>query len=125
MTKLYNFRIIDSWDGYHAERLHGANGLRFKPPSEHARRLLNETYEWDDSPFRCLHVCFLRRSSGKGARPRAARHNSPGDLYSQPRRRPVRLVRRLRVAAGFPPRSHEHKYYRLGPLVTVPATPFL
>jgi glycosyltransferase involved in cell wall biosynthesis len=126
MTKLYNFRIIESWSGHHAQRLHGGNGLRFKAPNEFSRRLLNETYGWNDSPFRCLHVCFLRRSSRERARAPEAGRESPGERYAVPRRWPVRLFRHLRSAAGIVPVSnHKHTLYRLGPLVTVSALPFL
>jgi len=126
MTKLYNFRIIESWNGHHSQRLHGGDGLRFKPPHEYSRRRLHEAYEWDDSPFRCLHVCFLRRSSRERTRMHGAGRESPGERYGLPRRLPVRLVRRLRSAAGIGSGStRKRALYRLGPLVTVSAAPFL
>jgi hypothetical protein len=126
MTKLYNFSIIESWNGNHAQRLHGGNGLRFKPPNEYSRRQLNETHEWSESPFRCLHVCFLRRSSRERARAPGAGRESPGDRYALPRCRAVRLLRHLRSAVATAPAStHKHERYRLGPLVTVSAAPFL
>lgn len=63
MTKLYNFSIIDAWDGPCRERLHGGT-IHFKPGyGENLRLDLHEKIEWDDADYRCLHACFVRRSS--------------------------------------------------------------
>jgi hypothetical protein len=63
MTKLYNFAAIDRWEGPCPERLHEGN-IHFRPGFAADRRLnLHEQIDWDRSFFRCLHVCFLRRSS--------------------------------------------------------------
>ncbi len=63
MTKLYNFSIIDAWDGPCKERLHGGT-IHFKPGFNDQLRLdLHEQLSWDDADFRCLHACFVRRSS--------------------------------------------------------------
>ncbi len=63
MTKLYNFSVIESWSGECPERLHGGTVV-FK--EGYSRSLRNEMYkevDWEDSDFRCLHLCFLRRST--------------------------------------------------------------
>lgn len=71
MTKLYNFGLIKEWSGDCPERLHGGK-ITFNDGSHALQRLdLHEEISWDDSFFRCLHLCFLRRSSkekenGKG-----------------------------------------------------------
>jgi glycosyltransferase involved in cell wall biosynthesis len=63
MTKLYNFQRIISWDGPCPERLHGGT-IVFQPEySNEDRLLLYEKMHWDSSFFRCLHLCFLPRSS--------------------------------------------------------------
>ncbi len=63
MTKLYNFQAIESWDGYTPERLHGGN-IRFRPGFARGdHRMLQEEVNWEDADFRCLHLCFLKRSS--------------------------------------------------------------
>ncbi len=63
MTKLYNFNAIEDWAGPCAERLHGGS-IRFRPGYHDQLRLdLHKQYSWEDLDFRCLHVCFLRRSS--------------------------------------------------------------
>jgi len=125
MTKLYNFKIIESWNGRHSQRLHGVEGLRFKPPHEYSRYRLNEEHAWDASPFRCLHLCFMRRSSRERWRKGALRE-SPGEIYAVPRRLPVRALRHARTAVGFPPSSRlKGERYRLGEQVTVSAAAFL
>lgn len=63
MTKLYNFRAITRWDGECRERLHGGTPV-FRPEYGPTLRLeLHREADWENSEFRCLHVCFLRRSS--------------------------------------------------------------
>ncbi len=65
MTKLYNFNAISSWEGHCIERLHGGEP-RFRPGYDTLKRCdLNSRYSWEESPFRCLHTCFLRRSSSE------------------------------------------------------------
>lgn len=63
MTKLYNFNAITSWAGDCPERLHGGDVV-FK--SGHNRESVYYLYKkvsWEDSAFRCMHLCFLQRSS--------------------------------------------------------------
>jgi hypothetical protein len=59
ICKLYNFSILKSWN--QRERLHHGrpklkNNLKWKT-------LNMREGPWDDSFFRCLHMCFTRRSS--------------------------------------------------------------
>src|SRR6185369_15232275 len=63
MTKLYNFRAIESWDGAVTHVF--ANGtIKFNPGYDGSLRLnLHETLSWEDAKFRCLHLCFMARSS--------------------------------------------------------------
>jgi glycosyltransferase involved in cell wall biosynthesis len=63
MTKLYNFNAIEEWKGYTPERLHGG-AIRFRDGySRDGRRMLHEEVSWNEADFRCLHLCFLKRSS--------------------------------------------------------------
>jgi glycosyl transferase family 2 len=63
ITKLYNFNAIDAWVGDDSERLHGGQ-ISFRPGyDERSVENLGESVPWDETPLRCLHVCFLRRSS--------------------------------------------------------------
>lgn len=63
MTKLYNFSLISDWSGDCPERLHGGK-IHFKDRASADKRLeLHTIFSWEDSFFRCLHLCFLQRSS--------------------------------------------------------------
>jgi glycosyltransferase involved in cell wall biosynthesis len=115
VSKLFNFERIEAWDGDNPERLHDPSGLVFKPGAEPRKRELNREHSWAASPFRALHVCFLRRSSRQ--RLAGARLNIPDRLA--PRRAPVRAWRALREAAGRPPAGSYKHHYRVGELVTL------
>jgi hypothetical protein len=120
MVKLHNFALLESWDGRHPERLHGTEGLRFKPGREARKLELEKRVGWDESPLRCLHLFFVRRSSRE--RKARARVNIP-DLNA-PRRLPRRLWYRTRVALGLEQSGWKLEHYRQGELVTVDASPF-
>lgn len=63
MTKLYNFSMIESWNGPCPERLHGGKVV-FKKGYDNSLRLeMYKDISWEDAEFRCLHLCFIRRSS--------------------------------------------------------------
>jgi glycosyltransferase involved in cell wall biosynthesis len=67
MTKLYNFNAITRWDGECIERLHGGMP-EFRPNyGPEVRFDLYKEAAWGESDFRCLHTCFLRRSSREPA----------------------------------------------------------
>jgi hypothetical protein len=120
MVKLHNFALIASWNGRHPERLHGTEGLRFKPGREARKLELEKQVGWDESPLRCLHLCFVRRSSRE--RKAQARVNIP-DL-NVPRRLPRRLWYRARVALGVEQSGWKLEHYRQGEIVQVDASPF-
>jgi len=63
MTKLYNFSVINLWSGPCPERLHGGT-IKFRPGFKKTDRFyMYKEVQWEDSFFRCLHLCFLPRSS--------------------------------------------------------------
>jgi hypothetical protein len=63
MTKLYNFSAVDDWDGDCVERLHGGR-IHFKAGFHDQRRCdYHHSVDWEVSEFRCLHLCFQRRSA--------------------------------------------------------------
>jgi hypothetical protein len=130
ITKLYNFGAIDAWHSDGSERLHGGelvyrDGWEGGPVDN-----IGERIPWDETPLRCLHACFLRRSS--------LDPDVTGAGPSEPLARPIleetlmqdrsvvgaakRLVRRRR-----PPETSAWKRekYMRGDLVTVDAAPFL
>ncbi len=69
LVGLLNFAAIEGWTGVRSERLHGGD-IQFKPGYDlDSWRHLGSELGWDTSAFRCLHVCFVRRSSGEGEPP--------------------------------------------------------
>ena len=63
MTKLYNFAAIEAWHGPCLERLHGGRVVFKSGFHEQSRRNLHESVSWDEADLRCLHLCFIPRSS--------------------------------------------------------------
>jgi hypothetical protein len=63
MTKLYNFKAITSWEGPCLERMLGGTPVFNKGYDLSLRLNLHEKIFWERSSYRCLHTCFLRRSS--------------------------------------------------------------
>ena len=122
MTKLYNFAAVQRLDPESTQRLMGRHNT-YNPGYDAAlRHEIYKTTPWEEAQFRCLHTCFLPRSSREPAGT-AGRENIT-DL----RRYSVGAFLR-RAAARLTGRKAEspwkHEKYRRGELVTVDATPFL
>jgi glycosyltransferase involved in cell wall biosynthesis len=121
ITKLYNFAAISAWDGDTPERLHGGR-IRFRPGfHDLAKRNFQESLGWHETPLRCLHTCFLPRSSrdspGAGVRENIMEIYRCG-LSGQFKRLAKRLL-------GHRPSSDwKLAHYRMGPEETVDARPF-
>ncbi len=119
MTKLYNFAAVESWEGNCPERLHGGTP-RFRPGfAATDRRYLHEEVAWESADFRCLHLCFLPRSS----------HDTTGvrrnimETYGSGRRDALRLALR-RIFRGRAASDWKNDRYRRGPEVSVEAARF-
>lgn len=122
--KLFNFAVLESWDGVERERLHEGNPV-FRPGWHwESTALLGEEHDWDESPFRCLHACFVRRSSAEPLDGEHVRLNiAEADTY---RRDLVgRLVSTFRPGRASDRTSWKLEKYARGPLVTRDAAPFL
>jgi glycosyltransferase involved in cell wall biosynthesis len=129
VTKLFNFAAVESWTAS-PDPLQSGDAV-FKPGYHwESRRDLADTTTWDDDPLRCLHVCFLRRSS-RDADVRTRRNLDESREFD---RGPVgtlkQLVRRPRRAAHIVALEQEGKdwkreWYARGERVTLDATPFL
>ncbi len=122
MTKLFNFQAIESWDGAVTHVM--ANGtIRFKPGYDASLRLnLHEDMAWESSHYRCLHTCFMRRSSldnnGSVARPNVSESLRGGVLTF--------LRKSVNRVFGKPSVSDwKMEKYARGSLTTADATPFL
>ncbi len=62
-TKGHNVSLLDYWHEDKEERLHGKN-MRFKEGIQDTIKSKFLPYEhWENSKFRCLHLCFMKRSS--------------------------------------------------------------
>ncbi len=121
MTKLYNFAAIENWSGRIVERLHGGE-IRFRPGYDASQRHnLQDNTAWAEADFRCLHLCFLPRSS-RDADASAPRAN----IMDRHALTPAKLLARLRALLGGPtaPDWKEQKYAR-GPLVSEDIAAFL
>ena len=123
--KLFNFAAIERWDRVYRERLHEGepvfrNGWQW---SSVAR--LDEEHGWEASPFRCLHTCFLRRSSRDQPDGEHTRLNiAEANTYRRDLR--GRFARRLRGQHPSPGAAlWKLEKYRRGPLETKDASPFL
>ena len=120
ITKLYNFAAIDSWEGDTPERLHGGNPAFRDGHHERDKRQLQLEYSWDESPLRCLHACFVPRSSLDVAG--VTRENIMETYRGGWTNRIKRLARRL---AGIPETSDwKRERYARGERLTVSAEPF-
>jgi glycosyltransferase involved in cell wall biosynthesis len=126
ITKLFNFAAFDSWTRCYRQYAHDGD-IAFRPGfGETSTVNLGERFSWEESPLRCLHVCFLRRSSldppGGAARP------SPIELGGKRRLLPpglARIAERARPRSALPGSAWKEDKYRRGELVTKDAAPFL
>ena len=125
ITKLYNFAAIDSWHGDESERLHGGKITFRSGYDESAVDNIGERLSWDETPLRCLHACFLRRSSVEPARSEPSARPILEETAMQDRSWRGELKRRLR--GRQPPQVSDWKRekYMRGGLVSVDAAPFL
>ena len=124
MTKLYNFSKINRWDGPCAERLHGGR-IDFKQGYSMARRLLlYEKMDWETSFFRCLHLCFLPRSSREPVAPGGliVRKNIVEKRLECFPRNVLNLFRKVFGKKGAP--VYKREMYMRGALVQKEIDPF-
>ena len=131
LVGLLNFAAIDSWTGVRDERLHGGE-ITFRPGfGIESWRHLGDELGWERSPFRDLHVCFLRRSSqDPDALPPAGRPNLAETRAFRrgllgPLERAVRKALRRDRSRADGSSDWKGEKYRRGERVTVDVTPFL
>jgi len=125
ITKLYNFAAIESWVGDGSERLHGGTIVFRDSSGEGAVDNIGERLTWEETPLRCLHLCFLRRSSldsQPGPEPTARPILMETEMHDRSWR--GALKRRLRRRVQPADSSWKREKYMRGDLVTVDAAPF-
>jgi glycosyltransferase involved in cell wall biosynthesis len=123
ITKLYNFAAIDAWRGDGSERLHGGT-ISFRPGFDDGSvDNIGERLTWEETPLRCLHMCFVRRSSADPEQPAARPILMESGLHDRT------LLGGLKrgVLRRRPPAASEWKQekYMRGDVVTVDAKAFL
>jgi Glycosyl transferase family 2 len=130
ITKLFNFGAVESWQGI-PEPLQGGEAV-FRPGYHwESRRDLAADTTWDTDPLRCLHVCFVRRSSldpdDVGGGRKSLAESGEFDLG------PIGKLRRLfggtKVAPHILALAHQGKnwkqeWYARGERCTIDAGPF-
>lgn len=120
MTKLYNFRMLRALDSTAPQRLHSHKGRDVFHEPYHAllRYDLYKETAWDDANFRCLHACFLPRSSDEVA-------GEPRENVSESLQ-PMRQLKGLanRVLGRKSASDYKREKYMRGARVTIDATPF-
>jgi hypothetical protein len=122
ITKLYNYGAIEAWAGDGSERLHGGT-IEFRPGyDESSVDNLGERLSWDETPLRCLHTCFVRRSSRD-----SQAELRPILMESGLHDRSWRGTLKRQLLRRRPPQESAWKRdkYMRGDLVTVDASPFL
>ncbi|PWU09409.1 MAG: hypothetical protein C5B47_03435 [Verrucomicrobia bacterium] len=120
MTKLFNFSAIEDWSGPCLERLHGGT-IRFRAGYHAQLRLgLHHQQPWEELDFRCLHVCFLRRSSLEPA------HGFPRQNIMDTRAWDLtKALQKLQgILLGAPAPNWKEQKYALGPLVQYEVSAF-
>jgi glycosyltransferase involved in cell wall biosynthesis len=121
ITKLYNFAAIRSWNGNTPERLHGGNPDFLPEYHDQMKRQLQNEYNWEESPLRCLHLCFLSRSSLDGPKS-GSRENIMETYEGGWTNRAKRFLRKLQ---GRPERSDwKRDRYARGERSKVSTSPF-
>jgi glycosyltransferase involved in cell wall biosynthesis len=131
LVGLLNFAAIESWSGVRSERLHGGD-IRFRRGYDlESWRHLGMEPGWELSPFRALHVCFLRRSSSDSepvtpnGRPNLAETGAfRRDLLGPFERLGRRALGRGSTGRNMPSEWKAEKYRR-GEHVSIDAAPFL
>ena len=123
MTKLYNFGAITAWDGNVVERLHGGN-ICFKPGfHDLVKKNFHESVGWKETPFRCLHLCFLPRSSRDEWRSNPSQRQNIQEIYGGGIPGKIRRFA-SRVLKRRPASLWKQEYYRMGSIETIDAKPF-
>jgi hypothetical protein len=131
VTKLFNLGAVSSWSGC-PQRLHGGHpvfrgGYAWDPAHD-----LAASTTWETDPLRCLHLCFLRRSSLEPSSEAGLRRNL-NETHAFRRDVFGALARRLRGSRRLSPAAvrvaakgstWKHEWYARGPRITVDATPF-
>jgi len=121
MTKLFNFAALRRWDGPFIERLHGGNPTFIDGFDRYSIHRMHHETSWEQSDLRCLHVCFLPRSSVESGN-RSARLNIMEQSAAMSSRRAWIKTQLLKYLWGKS--DYKRRHYMRGPVVEYDARPF-
>jgi hypothetical protein len=129
ITKLFNFGAVENWPESPEPLQTGDVAFREGYQWESRRDLAEET-TWETDPLRCLHVCFLRRSSLDTEETSRKNLDESREFDRGALGRLKRLVRRPPRAAHIVELERQGKdwkreWYARGERVRVDARPFL
>ena len=120
MTKLYNFSAIEAWHGPCLERLHGGRVVFKEGYHEKMRRNLHESVSWDEADLRCLHLCFISRSSTETTA--SAPRKNIMDVHNRSITKTILQIRDRLL--GRPPVDWKEQRYGRGDIVEKSIEPF-
>jgi hypothetical protein len=129
VTKLFNLAAVETWTDC-PERLH-AGRPAFRPGYDwEARRNLFDEVGWEADPLRCLHLCFLSRSSSDEDEPVRVSLGQTGAYDRGVRGAVKRLLRQPSLPAKVVElnrdgRTWKQEWYARGDRTSVDAAPFL
>ena len=129
ITKLFNFGAVESWPESPEPLQTGRVAFREGYQWESRRDLAEET-TWETDPLRCLHVCFLRRSSRDINGTSRKNLDESREFDRGPLGRLKRLVRRPPRAAHIVElerhgKDWKREWYARGERVKVDVSPFM
>jgi glycosyltransferase involved in cell wall biosynthesis len=119
---MYNFSMLQSWIEDRSERLHGKNMVFKEGFSKNDRLLLFEKYTWEESFFRCLHICFLKRSSFEPEKSAARLNPNESSLFFS---KTINLLRNMLKMRFSLESSYKLDRYRKGDLCTKKINAFI
>ena len=131
ITKFFNFGAVESWQGI-PEPLQGGEAVFRNGFHWEARRDLADGTTWESDPLRCLHLCFLQRSSldpdDVGGGRRSLAESGEFDLGLLGRLK--RFVHRSKPGPHIlelerQGKNWKQEWYARGDRITVDAGPFL
>ena len=130
ITKLFYLGAVDDWPGA-SQRLHDGWPTFRDGYGWQSLRYLSERLSWDDDPLRCVHVCFLRRSSADAEDALDRLNINESGTHDRSRVGTIKRKLKSRVAPPDVLALHDRgttwkrAWYARGERVTVDAAPFL
>jgi Glycosyl transferase family 2 len=129
ITKLFNFGAIRSWPKS-PEPLQTGDVSFVEGYQWESRRDLADDTTWETDPLRCLHVCFVRRSTLDHAETSRKNLDESREFDRGPVGRLKRVLRRPPLAPNIAALEQQGKdwkreWYARGDRVEVDASPFL